>query len=88
MGRGRRRCVAPVRGRGQRIREAPAWHARDGLPHAHGRRERPQLGIALFDTEEDLRTGDEALSAMSPSTSDVGTRVSVEIYEVGAEIRA
>ena len=38
---------------------------------------RRSLGIARFETEEDLRIGDEALSAMSPSTSDVGKRVSV-----------
>jgi hypothetical protein len=45
------------------------------------------LGIALFETEEDMRKGDEALNAMSPDTSDAGTRVSVELYEVGAELR-
>ena len=45
------------------------------------------LAIALFETEEDLRKGDEALNAMTPSGPDVGHRVSVERYEVGVEIR-
>jgi hypothetical protein len=46
------------------------------------------MGIALFDTEEDMRTGDEALNAMSPDpNADVGTRTSVEMYEVGADLR-
>jgi hypothetical protein len=45
------------------------------------------LGIGLFETEEDLRKGDAALNEMSPSGPDVGTRTSVEIYEVGADLR-
>ena len=45
------------------------------------------LAIALFETEEDLRTGDAALNEMTPSSDDVGRRVSVETYEVGIEIR-
>jgi hypothetical protein len=44
------------------------------------------IGIALFETEEDYAAGDEALSAMTPS-EDGGRRVSVEKYEVGADIR-
>ncbi len=39
------------------------------------------LGITLFDTEEDLRRGDEALNRMSPG-EPAGRRASVEIYEV------
>ena len=45
------------------------------------------LAIALFETEEDLRKGDEALNQMNPSGDDVGKRVSVEMYEVGVEVR-
>ena len=45
------------------------------------------LGIGLFETEEDLRKGDAALNDMSPSGPDVGTRSTVEIYEVGADLR-
>jgi hypothetical protein len=45
------------------------------------------LAIALFETMEDLRTGDAALNEMNPSGDDVGKRVSVENYEVGVDIR-
>jgi hypothetical protein len=41
------------------------------------------LGITLFETEEELRRGDEALNAMSPPVPQAsGSRTSVEIYEV------
>jgi hypothetical protein len=42
------------------------------------------LGITLFDDEDALRRGDEALNAMTPPTAaDVGgSRTGVEIYEV------
>ncbi|HEV7774035.1 MAG TPA: hypothetical protein VGO48_12195 [Conexibacter sp.] len=44
------------------------------------------IAIALFKTEEDLRTGSATLDSMEPPTS-MGTRVSVETYEVAADIR-
>jgi hypothetical protein len=44
------------------------------------------IAIALFETEEDLRTGSATLEGMNPPTS-MGTRVSVESYEVAADIR-
>jgi hypothetical protein len=39
------------------------------------------VDITLFDTEEGLRRGDEALNAMSPAESE-GSRASVGLYEV------
>ena len=44
------------------------------------------LAIGLFETEEDLRKGHETLEQMSPPVS-MGERVSVETYEVAADIR-
>jgi hypothetical protein len=41
------------------------------------------LGVMFFDTEEDLRRGDEALNAMTPQGS--GRRTSVEMYEVAID---
>jgi hypothetical protein len=38
------------------------------------------LGVTLFDSEEAMRRGDEALNAMSPGAS--ARRTSVEFYEV------
>ena len=38
------------------------------------------LGVTLFDTEEAMRRGDQALNAMNPGASE--RRTSVEFYEV------
>jgi hypothetical protein len=38
------------------------------------------VGITLFESEEAMRRGDEALNAMSPSATE--RRTSVEFYEV------
>jgi hypothetical protein len=47
------------------------------------------LVIGLFDTEEDLRKGDETLNRMSPPPGEnMGERTSVEMYEVGVDVRA
>jgi hypothetical protein len=40
------------------------------------------LGITLFETEEELQRGDEALNRMSPPVPDAGRRTGVEVYEV------
>ncbi len=46
------------------------------------------LGIGLFETEEDRRTGDEVLNSMDPPGEGLGRRASVEMYEVAAEVKA
>ena len=45
------------------------------------------LAVALFETEEDRRTGDATLNAMNPPGEGLGTRASVEMYEVAADLR-
>jgi hypothetical protein len=45
------------------------------------------VGISLFETEEDLRTGDAALNEMSPPGDSFGRRVSVDSYEVAVDVR-
>ena len=45
-----------------------------------------QLGITLFETEEDLRKGDEVLNSMSPPEV-IGQRAPVETYEVAVDVR-
>lgn len=45
------------------------------------------LGISLFETEEDLRQGDEVLNSMSPPSEGMGRRTSLEIYEVAVDAR-
>ncbi len=46
------------------------------------------LGVGLFETADDLRTGDATLNAMSPPEDGVGRRVSVEMHEVAVDLRA
>jgi hypothetical protein len=51
-------------------------HNDDGKVHA----------ISFFETEEDLRKGDETLNAMDPpEPGAMGTRSSVDIFEVGVK---
>jgi hypothetical protein len=45
------------------------------------------LAIGLFETEEDLRKGDEALNAMNPGNDGTGRRTTVEMYEVPIDVR-
>ena len=45
------------------------------------------MSIVLFDSEDDMRQGDEALNAMTPATDAAGSRTSVEMYEVGVDVR-
>jgi hypothetical protein len=42
--------------------------------------------IGLFASEDDLRASASALEAMSPPDG-MGTRASVDVYEVGADVR-
>jgi hypothetical protein len=45
------------------------------------------IAIGLFETEEDLRQGDQTLSAMDPPVpGGMGKRVSVEMFEVPVKI--
>jgi hypothetical protein len=39
------------------------------------------LGIVLFETEEDMKKGDEVLNAMNPPAA-TGSRTAVDFYEV------
>jgi hypothetical protein len=45
------------------------------------------LVIGLFETEEDLRTGDEALRAMDRPEGSAGDVSSIEFYEVAVDRR-
>ena len=41
------------------------------------------LGLTFFESEEEMRRGDEALNSMNPDGG--ATRTSVEMYEVGLD---
>lgn len=44
------------------------------------------IAITLFESEDDYRQGDETLSSMSPPGEGMGTRVSVEKFELAVRI--
>jgi hypothetical protein len=46
------------------------------------------IAISLFESEDDYRQGDEKLNSMSPPGEGMGTRVSVDKYEVALELEA
>ena len=45
------------------------------------------MAIMLFQTEEDLRQGHEAMNAMRPDLDTGGRRVSVDLFEVAVDVR-
>jgi hypothetical protein len=45
------------------------------------------LAIALFESEDDRRQGDEVLNTMNPPGEGLGRRTSVEMYEVAVDVR-
>ena len=46
------------------------------------------VAIGFFDTEEDMRKGDEVLNTMSPPAGEMGTRVSADLCEIKVEVEA
>jgi len=46
------------------------------------------IAITLFETEDDYREGDETLNTMSPPGEGMGTRVSVEKFELAVRVEA
>ena len=62
-----------------------------GLEHALrsmmlvDRRTGTGLGVTFFETEDDLRAGDQALNEMSRPAGATGERSSVELYEVAVD---
>ena len=62
-----------------------------GLEHARrsmmlvDRRTGTGLGVTFFDSEDDLRAGDQALNDMSRPAGATGDRTAVELYEVAID---
>jgi hypothetical protein len=70
------------------VREEVAGETPDGLKGAKmlmliDRDSGKSIGITLFDSEEALRRGDQALNAMDPGATE--RRTTVEFYEVPVE---
>lgn len=45
------------------------------------------MGIGLFETREALEASEPVLDAMSPPNDGFGRRVSVDVFEVGLDVR-
>ena len=45
------------------------------------------VAISFYETEEDMRTGDETLNSMDPP-EPMGTRASVDLSEVAIDVKA
>jgi hypothetical protein len=43
------------------------------------------MGLTYFDSEDEMRRGDQALNAMSPPADMTGRRTAVEMYEVAID---
>jgi hypothetical protein len=77
------RAVEEVRSRIEAGRESPP-EGLEGIKETWmlvDRKTGKRLGITLFESEEELRRGDEALNAMSPPDPGVN-RTGVAFYEV------
>jgi hypothetical protein len=46
------------------------------------------IAITMFESEDDYRQGDETLDSMSPPGEGMGTRVSVDKYELAVHVEA
>jgi hypothetical protein len=45
------------------------------------------LAITMFETMDDLRTGDQVLNSMDPPGEGLGRRAAVETYEVAVDVK-
>jgi hypothetical protein len=79
----RRRRLGLADDRLKRALEAPV-----AVREYPARAEVDALGIVFFATEEDLRQGDATLNTMSPPNESLGSRASVEFYEVALNFTA
>ena len=77
------RAVEEIRSRVEAGRESPP-EGMEGITEMWmlvDRKTGKRLGITLYETEEELHRGDEALNAMSPADTGV-SRTGVSFYEV------
>jgi hypothetical protein len=73
-------AVSRVREEVESGNRPPGLEGAKGMMMLVNRKSGKGMGVTFFDSEEDLRRGDEALNKMDPGTG--GRRTSVEVYEV------
>ena len=77
-------AVEQVKGDVESDNRPPGLEGAKGMLMLVNRETGKSMGIVMFETEEELKRGDEALNAMSPS--DGSKRSNVEIYEVPVSV--
>ena len=84
LGEGADQTIDQVRSDVQSGNRPPGLEDAKGMMMLIDRSSGKSLGITLFDSEDAMKTGDEALNAMSPSGG--GARSGVEFYEVAVQM--
>jgi hypothetical protein len=78
-------AIDQVKGDVEEDRRPPGLEDAKGMMMLVDRSTGKSMGIVMFDTEEALKRGDEALNAMSPGSGDT-TRSNVEFYEMPVSV--
>jgi exopolysaccharide biosynthesis protein len=76
--------IDQVKGDVENDNRPPGLEDAKGMMMLVDRKSGKSMGIVMFETEEALKRGDEALNAMSPSGG--GHRSTVEIYEMPVSV--
>jgi exopolysaccharide biosynthesis protein len=76
--------IDQVRNDVQNDKRPPGLEDAKGMMMLVDRSSGKSVGITLFDTEDAMKRGDEALNAMSPGGG--GSRTGVEFYEVAVQM--
>ncbi|MFL5967992.1 MAG: hypothetical protein ACJ74L_00210 [Gaiellaceae bacterium] len=77
--------IEQVKGEVENDRRPPGLEDAKGMLMLVDRKSGKSMGLVMFETEEALKKGDEALNAMSPSGGG-GGRTSVEFYEMPVSV--
>jgi hypothetical protein len=83
LGDGADQMVDQVRGDVESGNRPPGLEDATGMMMLVDRSSGNAMGITLFDSEDAMKRGDQALNAMSPST---GSRTGVDFYEVAVQM--
>jgi hypothetical protein len=84
MGEGLDETIQQIKGDVDNDNRPPGLEDAKGMMMLVDRGSDKAIGITMFDTEEALKRGDEALNAMSPGGG--GTRTGVEFYEIPVSV--
>ncbi len=85
LGDGADKMVDQVRSDVESGNRPPGLEDAKGMMMLVDRSTGKSMGITLFDSEDAMKKGDEALNAMSPSS---GSRTGVDFYEVAVQMMA